>query len=74
MYKHSGGYELAFSPVLLALIGYGLDRVVGTVPVITITFAVLGLVGAVVKLYFGYRSEMEQHEANGPWAKRGQQP
>jgi F0F1-type ATP synthase assembly protein I len=69
MYKHSGGYELAFSPVLLALVGYVLDRLFGTVPVLTITFAVLGLVGAVIKLYYGYKAEMEQHEASGPWAK-----
>jgi hypothetical protein len=31
---------------------------------------VLGLIGAVTKMYFTYRSDMEQHEANGPWAKQ----
>ena len=67
MHRTTGGYELVFSPLLLALIGYGLDRLFGTVPILTITFAVLGLVGAVTKLYFGYRAEMEQHEATGPW-------
>ena len=61
--------ELVFSPLLLALVGYGLDRLFGTVPVLTIIFAVVGLAGAVAKLYYGYRAEMEQHEANGPWAK-----
>jgi F0F1-type ATP synthase assembly protein I len=69
MHRTTGGYELVLSPLLLALIGYGLDRLVGTVPVITIVFAVLGLAGAVIKLYFGYRNEMEAHEASGPWAK-----
>lgn len=69
IHRTTGGYELVFSPLLLALIGYGLDRLFGTLPVLTITFAVLGLVGAVTKLYFGYRSEMEQHEAAGPWAR-----
>ena len=70
MGRSTGGYELAFSPLLLAAIGYGLDRLLGTVPLLTITFGVLGLFGAVTKIYFTYRSEMEQHEANGPWAQR----
>lgn len=70
MGRTTGGYELVFSPLLLALIGYGLDRLLGTVPILTITFGVLGLVGAVTKMYFSYRSEMERHEANGPWAKQ----
>lgn len=69
MHKQSGGFELALSPVLLALIGYGLDRWLGIVPILTVVFAVVGLAGAVIKLYFGYRSEMEQHEARGPWAR-----
>ena len=69
VHRTTGGYELVFSPLLLALVGYGLDRLFGTVPVLTIIFAVVGLAGAVAKIYYGYRAEMEQHEANGPWAK-----
>ncbi len=69
MHRTTGGYELVFSPLLLALIGYGLDRLLGTLPVLTVVFAVLGVVGAVTKLYFSYRSEMERHEASGPWAR-----
>jgi F0F1-type ATP synthase assembly protein I len=70
MHRTTGGFELAFSPLILALVGFGLDRWFGTLPVFTITFAVVGLAGAVVKLYFTYRLEMEQHEASGPWAKK----
>lgn len=69
MHRTTGGYELVFSPLLLALIGYGLDRLFGTLPILTIVFAVLGVVGAVTKLYFSYRTEMERHEAAGPWAR-----
>lgn len=69
MGRTTGGYELAFAPFLLALIGYGLDRLFGTVPMLTIVFAVFGVIGAVVKIYFQYRTEMEQHEASGPWAR-----
>ncbi len=69
MGRATGGYELALSPLLLALIGYGLDRLFGTVPVLTIVLASVGLIGVVVKIYFQYRSEMEEHAKNGPWAR-----
>jgi F0F1-type ATP synthase assembly protein I len=70
VYKNSGGFELALSPALLGLIGYLLDRWFGTVPVLTVIFVVVGLAGACVKLYYGYQREMDEHEANAPWAKR----
>ena len=70
MHRTTGGFELVFSPLLLALLGYGLDRLLGTLPVFTIIFAVVGLAGAVVKLYFTYRYEMQQHESSGPWVKK----
>jgi F0F1-type ATP synthase assembly protein I len=69
MNRSVGGYELVFSPLILALIGFGLDKVFGTLPLFTVAFAVLGLVGVVVKIYFQYRTEMERHEASGPWAR-----
>jgi F0F1-type ATP synthase assembly protein I len=70
VHRTTGGFELVFSPLLLALLGYGLDRLLGTLPVFTIIFAVVGLAGAVVKLYFTYRLDMEQHESSGPWVKK----
>jgi F0F1-type ATP synthase assembly protein I len=70
MHRTTGGFELVFSPLLLALLGYGLDRLLGTLPVFTIIVAVVGVVGAVVKLYFTYRYEMQQHESSGPWVKK----
>jgi len=70
MHKSTGSYELVFSPLILALIGYGLDRWVGTLPLFTIIFAVVGLVGACIKLYFGYVNEMDEHTKDAPWAKR----
>ncbi len=69
MNRSAGGYELVFSPLILALIGFGIDKLFGTVPVFTVLFAVLGLIGVVVKIYFNYRAEMEEHDAAGPWAR-----
>ena len=69
MNRSAGGYELVFSPLILALIGFGIDKLFGTVPLFTVLFAVLGLIGVVVKIYYNYRAEMEAHEAEGPWAR-----
>jgi F0F1-type ATP synthase assembly protein I len=68
--RSTGSYELVFSSVLLALAGLALDRWLGTLPWCTVVLAALGFAGAAVKLYYTYVAEMEQHEANGPWAKR----
>ena len=69
MNRSAGGYELVFSPLILALIGFGIDKLFGTVPVFTVLFAVLGLIGVVVKIYFNYWTEMQEHDAAGPWAR-----
>ncbi|MCC5953748.1 MAG: AtpZ/AtpI family protein [Acidimicrobiia bacterium] len=70
MRRGSSSFELVFAPLLLALIGFGLDSLLGWVPVLTVTFAVLGAAGAGVRLYYGYATEMAAHEAGAPWAKR----
>jgi F0F1-type ATP synthase assembly protein I len=69
MGKSTGSYELVFSPLLFSLLGYVLDRLLGTVPVFTVLFAVVALVAVSVKIYFVYKQDMEEHDANGPWAK-----
>jgi F0F1-type ATP synthase assembly protein I len=69
MGKSTGSYELVLSPLLFSLLGYVLDRFLGTVPVFTVIFAVAALVAVSVKIYFVYKRDMEEHDANGPWAK-----
>ncbi len=65
--RTSGGFELVLSPLLLALIGFGLDRVFGIVPVLTVMFAVVGVVGAVTKIVIGYDREMAAHRDGASW-------
>jgi F0F1-type ATP synthase assembly protein I len=65
--RSHGSFELALAPVILGLLGLWLDRTLGTVPVFLVTFTVLGFVGAGVKIYFTYRYEMAQHEADVAW-------
>ncbi len=72
VHRSTGAYELVLSPLILGVIGFGIDRLLGTLPVLTVTFVVAGLVGASAKLYFSYKAEMEMHEAQGPWARNEQ--
>ncbi len=67
IHESHGAYELVLSPVILALLGYLLDRQLGTMPIFTGIAAVLGLTGAVIKLVVEYKAKMAEHEANAPW-------
>jgi len=68
LHRSSGSFELAFAPVLMALLGLWLDRTIGTLPLFTIVFAVVGVVGATVKAYYSYGHSMRELQEQGPWA------
>ena len=71
MNESHGSFELVVSPVVLALIGYFIDtRVTHTTPVFTVVFAVMGVVGATIKLLIDYRAKMAELDAASPWAQR----
>ncbi len=67
-------FELAVTPAVVGLGGFGLDRWLGTTPVLTVVLTVLALVGVVASLYFGYRREMEGHEARLRGSRSGRPP
>jgi F0F1-type ATP synthase assembly protein I len=67
MHRSTGSFELVLGPLLMALIGFGLDRWLGTTPWLTVILGVVGLIGACVNLYYGYQREMDEHEANASW-------
>jgi hypothetical protein len=67
--RQSGSFELAITPVLFGAIGFGIDRWLGIVPVLTLVLLVLGALGVGLKLWLGYDREMREHESNGPWAR-----
>jgi len=69
--KGNGSFELVMSPLLLALVGLWLDHsVTHTTPWMTVIFAILGLAGSVVKIYYGYRSKMAELADAAPWSNR----
>jgi F0F1-type ATP synthase assembly protein I len=65
----SRAFELVGTPLVFAGFGLLLDRVVGTSPMFTIAFAVFGVVGTFVRMWYGYDSEMRSHEASGAWVR-----
>ncbi|MEX0769009.1 MAG: AtpZ/AtpI family protein [Microthrixaceae bacterium] len=65
--RSHGSFELALAPVILGLFGLWLDRRLGTVPVFLILFTVLGFAGAGIKIYYTYRYQMQQHQADVAW-------
>lgn len=62
-------FEIALVPTILGFIGYGVDRLLGTLPVFTIVLAVAGVIGLSTRLFYDYAARMKEHEAEGPWAK-----
>ncbi len=67
--RSSGGFELAIVVGLFAAVGLLVDRWLGIMPVATISFFVIGVVGAVAKLWIGYDRQMRRMEEEGPWAR-----
>lgn len=67
--KGNGSFELVMSPLLLAMIGLWLDHsVTHTTPWMTVSFALLGLVGSVIKIYYGYQAKMAELAESSPWS------
>jgi F0F1-type ATP synthase assembly protein I len=64
----SASYEFVVSPVVLALLGLWLDRTVGTTPLFCVIGAVLGIVGATISIYYGYRHRMAELAEKAPWS------
>lgn len=63
MQSSSGSFELVLSAVILGLVGLWIDRSVGTTPLFTVGLTILGFVGAGASLYYRYRYEISQLEA-----------
>lgn len=67
LHRSTASYELAFAPVIMALLGLWLDKTIGTTPVFTVTLAVVGTLGAGISVYYSYNRSMERVRAELPW-------
>ena len=64
----SRAMELALTPAIIGGLGYLLDRWLGLLPVLTIVFFLVAMVGLVARLWYSYDAQMKLHEQAGPWA------
>ncbi len=61
--RSHGSFDLVFAPVLFALVGLGIDGLLGITPILTITFTLVGIIGAFAKLFYAYRAAEGQGRA-----------
>ena len=57
------GMDAVIVMVLFLAAGFGLDRLVGTMPVFMVIMSVLGGVGLFAKFKYRYEQRMDEHEA-----------
>jgi F0F1-type ATP synthase assembly protein I len=63
-------FEFAVTPAIFGVLGYILDRAIGTVPIFTIILALLCVIGIFLKTWYAYDAAMKVHEEEAPWARR----
>ncbi len=69
--QSTGGYDMVFSGVIFSLIGLWLDRQLGWTPVLTIVLAVVGFAGGVLSVYYRYKRDIAQIEAETAALRQG---
>ncbi|MDQ1374187.1 MAG: synthase protein [Actinomycetota bacterium] len=62
--------EMVGTPMLFGLLGWLLDRWLGTAPLFVVVLFLFGVVGMAVKTYYAYVEKMRQHEAQAPWSPK----
>jgi len=56
------GMDAVIMLMLFVGVGYGLDRLFGTLPLFMIVLTVLGSVGIFARFYYQYAAKMDQHD------------
>lgn len=57
-----GGMEIALMVPIFLVLGWLLDRWLGTTPIFMIVMVVLGLIGVFCRLRYSYEEKMREHE------------
>jgi hypothetical protein len=57
-----GGMEIALMVPIFLVLGWLLDRWLGTTPIFMIVMVVLGLIGVFCRLRYSYEAKMREHE------------
>ena len=65
---YTRAFELAVTPTVFGFMGYGLDRWLGIVPVLTLIFALVAFLTLLYRTWYAYVEKMRVLESAGPWA------
>ena len=68
----SRGMEIAGTTAVFFLLGFVLDRVVGTTPWLMIAFVLLGVIGQFARSYYVYNAAMDEHQRRRAAAAQAQ--
>ncbi|HEX7133656.1 MAG TPA: AtpZ/AtpI family protein [Iamia sp.] len=68
------GFELVVTPILFGLLGWLVDRALGTSPVFALGAFAFGVIGTAVKLKLGYDREMAVHDGSAATRPRALSP
>lgn len=58
------------APLLLGLIGFGIDRWLGTRPVFMLALGCLGVAGTFVTAFYEYQARCARDDEGKPWSRR----
>jgi hypothetical protein len=67
-------FELALTPAIIGGLGFLLDRWLGLLPVFTILFFLVAMVGLMARMWYGYDAQMKEQETAGGWTGAGAEP
>ena len=65
----SKAFELVVTPAIMGLLGFLLDRWLGTLPLFTASLVLFTLGYTVWKLYTDYDAEMARQDLDKPWTR-----
>jgi F0F1-type ATP synthase assembly protein I len=63
---------LVVAPVLFALLGAFIDRVLGTSPLFLLVLGFVGVLGTCITAYYEYEARIARHDEGKPWARQKQ--
>jgi hypothetical protein len=63
-------FQIALTPAVFGFLGYVLDRRLDKVPLFTILFFLVAVIGVFVSQWAQYEYRMKQADAKAVWAKR----
>jgi hypothetical protein len=64
------GIELALTPAIFGVGGYFVDRYFGILPVCTLLFTLVCVVGMFVRTYYAYEAAIAKESDGAPWSRQ----